>query len=97
MEAIRLRRDALIARAAANAAQNIPAGHTTWRSESAQSQNGRDVYSELDSYSVPQDTMIRDLRGGAGRCHGCGIVVSEGWMAGPDGPNTLCTPCGVSA
>lgn len=32
-----------------------------------------------------------------GRCHSCSVVVEGEWMEGPDGPNSLCLSCGVSA
>lgn len=31
-----------------------------------------------------------------GRCHGCGASVTSEWHRGPDGPESLCEPCGVS-
>ncbi|ORX39628.1 hypothetical protein BD324DRAFT_223620 [Kockovaella imperatae] len=53
---------------------------------------------ELESHSSHSRSRI-DPRDGTplGRCHGCGWSgFAMAWREGPDGPKSLCEPCGVS-
>jgi hypothetical protein len=58
------------------------------------------IVSPANHPSVGRSLMEYDvaLHGGnaLGRCHGCGISVTEEWRRGPDGPRSLCDSCGVS-
>lgn len=82
MEAIRVRRDALIAKAAASAAVGSVLQVS---SEPETKTNGAEDWYPLHRAGS-----------GPGKCHSCGTSDTIHWRVGPDGPDSLCDTCGVS-